>query len=84
MSAFGAALTTWAIIDGAIAAATVLASAVALVVARSLWECGTSSAVLIQAVSDCEAQRGDSRGVAASVPLPTAAVVAEPPLKATG
>ena len=84
VSACGAVLSTWAIIDGAIAAATVLASGVALVVTRTLWECGTSAAVLTEAVSDCETQRGDARDVVDAVPLSSDAAIPETPLKATG
>jgi hypothetical protein len=55
--ACGTIVSAWALTDGAVAAAALLGSAVALVVVRALWECGTSSAVLTEAVHDSEAQR---------------------------
>jgi hypothetical protein len=52
----GTAVSAWALADHAIAATAVLGSIVALVVARSLWECGISVAALTRAVHDGETQ----------------------------
>jgi GT2 family glycosyltransferase len=57
LAGWGAALSTWALSDRAGAAALLLGAVAALVLARSLWECGTSVAVLADAVHDSEAQR---------------------------
>jgi hypothetical protein len=84
----GTVVSAWALTDGAVAAAALLASVVALVVARSLWECGISVAVLTDAVHESEALRvqaiaaAESASRAADPGAP--AVVATPHLQATG
>ncbi|HSQ28980.1 MAG TPA: glycosyltransferase [Gemmatimonadaceae bacterium] len=84
---WGAVVSAWALSDRAYAAAALLGSVVALVSARSLWECGISVAALAEAVHGGEAQRVDSHEVGESVPLAVGsatAVGAETPLQATG
>jgi hypothetical protein len=88
LAGWGTVVSTWALTDGAAAAAALLGSAVALVVARSLWECGISSAILAEALNGVEAQRVDPHASAESQPLAPAACeqVAVPAtrLQATG
>ena len=67
----GTVVSAWAFADRAIAAAVLLGSVVALVVGRSLWESGTSAAVLTESVHDAEAQRVDCDGLRETVPLAT-------------
>jgi GT2 family glycosyltransferase len=57
----GTAVSAWALADRAIAAAALLGGAVALVMARSLQECGISATVMADAVHDAEAQRVESK-----------------------
>jgi len=71
LAGFGTVVSARALTDGAAAAAALLGSVVALVVIRSLWECGISAAVLTEAVHDGEAQRADSNAFAETVPLTT-------------
>jgi hypothetical protein len=80
----GAALWGWALADGATAAAAMLGCVVALVVVRSLWECGVSAAVLVDAVYDSEARRERATDPVESPSAPCAAVVPTRPLRATG
>jgi GT2 family glycosyltransferase len=68
----GTAVSAWALTDGAVAAAALLGSVVALVGVRSLWECGISVAVLTEAVHDSEAQRVGSGEFEDTTPLTTA------------
>jgi hypothetical protein len=67
----GTVVSGWAFADGAAAAAALLGSVVALVVVRSLWECGTSVAVLTEAVHDSEAQRVGSGAFEGTAPITT-------------
>lgn len=65
----GTIVSAWAISDGAVAAAALLGSVVALAAVRSLWECGVSAAVLTEAVRDGEVQRADSHALGETVSL---------------
>jgi GT2 family glycosyltransferase len=57
ITAWGAAVSGWALADGALAGAALMGSMVALVVGRSLWESGTSATILAEAVHEGEARR---------------------------
>jgi hypothetical protein len=83
----GAGVSAWALADRAIAAAALLGSMVILVVVRSLWESGISTAVMTEAVHGAESQRVDSNGLGETVPLATTPATAdsgETHLMATG
>jgi GT2 family glycosyltransferase len=84
----GTVVSARALADGAAAAAVLLGGVVALVVARSLWECGISAAVLTEAVHDGEAQRVGPNTFAETVPRTTTphadTAVPVTPLQATG
>ena len=83
----GAVVSVWALGDRATAAAALMGGVVALVVARSLWECGLSVAALTGAVHDGELQRVESLRLGETVPIattPATAVGSEAHLQATG
>jgi hypothetical protein len=46
----GSVLSAWALLDGATPAALILLSAVVVLMVRSLWERGTSTAAILEAV----------------------------------
>jgi hypothetical protein len=46
--ALGVVLSLWGLLDGAVGVALILGAASLAILGRALWECGTSSAALVQ------------------------------------
>ncbi|HSG08988.1 MAG TPA: glycosyltransferase [Longimicrobiales bacterium] len=74
-------LMLWSSLDHAWMVTAVLATAVLLMVARALWECGSSVAALTDAILDAEAALAAARRAAPPAPAHRRASEAVPPVQ---